>query len=135
MVIFGANFTRNWSVQFAVFWVFCEFTWIFFGSTTTQNIKSPEYKSELKTYYMPLTIDKLLDSLSRLSKLCIFLKTITRKEFEIWSKVTGLWKSRFKTTVKTPLMATSQQQPFFLVDSPYIHSCFNLSTMATFLWL
>ena len=28
-------------------------------------------------------------------------------------------------------MVTSLQQPFFLVDSPYIHSCLNLSTMAT----
>ena len=36
-------------------------------------------------------------------------------------------------TVKPPLMATSLQRPFFfLEDSPYIHSCFNLSTMATF---
>ena len=37
-----------------------------------------------------------------------------------------------ETTVEPPLMATSQQQKFFLADSPYIHSFFNLSTMATF---
>ena len=35
-------------------------------------------------------------------------------------------------TVKPSVMATSLQLPLFLEDSPYIHSCFNLSTMATF---
>ena len=35
--------------------------------------------------------------------------------------------------VEPPLMATSLQWPFFWgADSPYIDSCFNLSTMATF---
>ena len=40
-------------------------------------------------------------------------------------------------TVEPPPMTTSQQQPpfyndhFFLVDSPFIESCVNLSTMAT----
>ena len=36
--------------------------------------------------------------------------------------------------VELPLKATSTslQLPFFLADSPYINSCFNLSTMATF---
>ena len=28
--------------------------------------------------------------------------------------------------------ATPLQRPVFLADSPYIHSCLNLSTMATF---
>ena len=36
-------------------------------------------------------------------------------------------------TVEPPLTATSLQRPFFfLADSPYIHSCLNLSTVATF---
>ena len=34
--------------------------------------------------------------------------------------------------VELPLKATSLQLPFFLADSPYINSCFNLSTTATF---
>ena len=37
-----------------------------------------------------------------------------------------------ETTVEPPPMATSPQQQFFLADSPYIHPCFNLSSMATF---
>ena len=50
-----------------------------------------------------------------------------------------LIQQSFFITVEPPLFktATSPQRPplynsFFLVDSPYIHSCFNLSTMATF---
>ena len=35
------------------------------------------------------------------------------------------------TTVEPSLMATSPQRPVCLADSPYIDSCFNLSTMAT----
>ena len=34
--------------------------------------------------------------------------------------------------ITPPLKATSLQQPFFLADSPHIHSCFNLSTTAIF---
>lgn len=37
------------------------------------------------------------------------------------------------STVEPPLTGTSIQRPFFfLPDSPYIRSCFNLSTLATF---
>ena len=42
-----------------------------------------------------------------------------------------LIKQSFFITVEPPITATSLQQPF-LVDSIYIRSCFNLSTMATF---
>ena len=35
------------------------------------------------------------------------------------------------TTVEPPITATSPQRPVFLADSPYIDSCFNLSTMAS----
>ena len=35
-------------------------------------------------------------------------------------------------TTTSPLTATPLQRLFFLADSPYIDSCFNLSTMATF---
>ena len=35
------------------------------------------------------------------------------------------------STVELPLTATSPQRSFFLADSPYIHSCFKLSTAAT----
>ena len=38
----------------------------------------------------------------------------------------------FRNTIEPPLTTTSTQWPFFfLADSPYIHSCFNLSTTAT----
>ena len=36
------------------------------------------------------------------------------------------------STVKPPLTATSLQLRFFGADSPYIHSCFHLSTTAIF---
>ena len=35
-------------------------------------------------------------------------------------------------TVEPPLIVTSLQRPLFLADSPYIDSCLNLSTTATF---
>ena len=35
-------------------------------------------------------------------------------------------------TVEPPLAATSPQRPFFQADNPYIDSCLNLSTTATF---
>ena len=35
-------------------------------------------------------------------------------------------------TVEPPLTATSLQRLFFLADSSYIDSCFNLYTVATF---
>ena len=43
------------------------------------------------------------------------------------------WKKVKKQTVEPPLTAISPQQPLFFVplDSPYINSCLNLSTMAT----
>ena len=54
-----------------------------------------------------------------------------REKFDMTSEVTvHLFNS---ITGEPPLMATSLQWPFFLADSPYIDSCFNLSTMATFL--
>ena len=34
--------------------------------------------------------------------------------------------------MEPPQTATSLERPYFLADSPYIHSCLNLSTMATF---
>ena len=39
---------------------------------------------------------------------------------------------KMMNTVEPPLTATSPQRPLFLVDSPYIDSCFNVSTMVTF---
>ena len=46
----------------------------------------------------------------------------------IWIKHSLL----FRNTIEPPLTTTSTQWPFFfLADSPYIHSCFNLSTTAT----
>ena len=41
------------------------------------------------------------------------------------------FNTKIRNTVESPLTAPSLQQPLFLVDSPYVHSCFNLSTMAT----
>ena len=43
----------------------------------------------------------------------------------------SLYDSRTFTNGHLSTTATSLQRPFFLADSPYIHSCFNLSTMAT----
>ena len=37
----------------------------------------------------------------------------------------------FTSTVEPPRTATSLERPYVLVDSPYIQSCFNLSTTAT----
>ena len=39
--------------------------------------------------------------------------------------------SRTSTKGHLSATATSLQKPFFLADSPYIHSCFNHSTTAT----
>ena len=39
---------------------------------------------------------------------------------------------QYRYTVELPLMASSLHYGSFLADSPYIHSCFNLSTKATF---
>ena len=39
---------------------------------------------------------------------------------------------KYLYTDKPPLTATSPQRPRFLADSPYIDSCLNLSTMASF---
>ena len=41
------------------------------------------------------------------------------------------FNTKIRSKVESPLTAPSLQQPLFLVDSPYVHSCFNLSTMAT----
>ena len=37
----------------------------------------------------------------------------------------------FTSAVEPPETATSLERTYFLADSPYIHSCFNLSTTAT----
>ena len=51
----------------------------------------------------------------------------------LYSKVLTSSHTRYGVgTDETPLTATSPQQLFFWADSPYIHICFNLSTMATF---
>ena len=39
---------------------------------------------------------------------------------------------KVRCNVESRLTANSPQRPFFLADSPYIDSCFNLSTMDTF---
>ena len=43
----------------------------------------------------------------------------------------SFYNSQTSTYGHLSTTATSLQRPFFLADSPYIHSCFNLSTMAT----
>ena len=40
--------------------------------------------------------------------------------------------SQTSTNGHLSTMATSQQWTLFLADSPYIHSCLNLSSTATF---